>query len=278
MDDVEVKKANIIHHDIEAEIFECAHPEGSSIYERSKVSKSIAFIAENSPIRDLSVDVGCGTGFITSWELTLYKGVVAADISRSMLEVVRKRLGSFNSLNLIVCDAEYLPLKSETADLVSVSSVLHHLPKPFNTIIGISRILKGDGFLYVTREPSIQRLRHFFEYFDDLVVRKTAKVIRRLFAMEYEPNREPRAIVEGLDYGTVDVHYGTGFHIAQIAKFLSSKYFDVISAYSYYWIYPEYSEGLLQQLLARSNFIIEKFPLSKKLGRYVSIIARKREL
>lgn len=274
VDDIEVKKANILHHDVEAEIFERAHPEGSSIYERSKVSKSIAFVAENSSMRDLCVDVGCGTGFVTSFELPLYKIVVATDISRRMLEVARKRLSHFGSLNLMVCDAEFLPLKSETADLVSVSSVLHHLPKPFNSMTEISRILKRGGFLYITREPNFQRLRRFFDFFDQAILQKVTKFIRRLPVFESEIS-EPNIAVEGLDYAKADVHYSVGFHVGQLAEFFRSKYFGIIFAYSYHWIYPDSDRGLLQQLLTKSNFIIERMPFSKKFGRYVSITAKK---
>lgn len=275
VDDIEVKRANILHHDVEAEIFERVHPEGSSIYERSRVSKSMAFIAGNLSVRDLCVDVGCGTGFVTSFELPLYKTVVATDISRRMLEVVRKRHGHYASLNLLVCDAECLPLKSEIADLVSVSSVLHHLPKPFNSIAEISCILKEEGFLYITREPNFQRLRRFFDFFDQVVVQKLVKFLRRLSVFRSEFYCESSVIVDGLDYAKVDVHYSTGFHVVQLAEFLRSKSFKTISAYSYHWIYPDSGRGLLQQLLTKSNFVIEKIPLSKKFGRYVTTIARK---
>ena len=273
-DVVEIKKANILHHDVEAEIFERVHPEGSSLYERSQVLKNISSISGNSRANELCVDVGCGTGFITGFELPLYKTVVATDISRRMLEVARKRLGHFSSLNLLVCDAESLPLKSEIADLVSVSSVLHHLPKPFNSMTEISRVLKQDGFLYVTREPNFQRLRRFFDFFDQVIVRRFAKLIQRLSVFGSELY-EPDIIVEGLDYSKVDVHYPTGLHVAQLAEFLRSKSFEVISAYTYHWIYPDSGKGLLQQLLTKSNFVIEKVPLSKKFGRYLSLVARK---
>jgi len=281
VDDVDVKKANIRHHDAEAGIFECVHPEGSSVYERSKVSKSLAFIAENSDARDLCVDVGCGTGFVTGFELPLYAVVVAVDISRRMLEVARKRLGRFKSLNLIVCDAEYMPFKGEIADLVSVSSVLHHLPKPFSSITDITRVLKEGGFLYVTREPNFQRLRRFSDFFDGVVVRKLAKFLRDASARWMGRFRSElykgSGVVEGLDYAKADVHYATGFLVGQLAEFLRSKSFEPISAYSYHWIYPEFDGGLLTQLLTKSNFLIEKIPFSTELGRYVSLIARKSE-
>jgi SAM-dependent methyltransferase len=115
VDDIDVKKTNVIYHDVEAGIFEQVHPEGSSIYERSKVARAMALIAGDSNIRDLCVDVGCGTGFVTSFELPIYETVVATDISRRMLQVVRKRFAHFSSLDLIVCDAEYLPRARSTA-------------------------------------------------------------------------------------------------------------------------------------------------------------------
>jgi len=274
IDDVEVKKANIRHHDVEAGFFEHAHPEGSSVYERSKVLKSIAFIAKNSVTRDLCVDVGCGTGFVTSFEVPLYRTVIAIDISSRMIEVARKRLSDFDSLNLMVCDAELLPFKNEVADFVSVSSVLHHLLRPFNSMMEICRILKQDGFLYVTREPNSQRLRRFFNFFDQIIIREFAKVMRRPQVFESEVS-ELNVKVEGLDYSKVDVNYPTGFHVGQLVEFLCSKHFEVISAYSYHWIYPDSNRGLLQKLLTKSNFLVEKMPFSNKLGRYVSVIARK---
>jgi len=79
-----------------------------------------------------------------------------------------------------------------------------------------------------------------------------------------------------LDYATVEVHYATGFHVAQLSEALGSLGFEVVSAHSYHWIYPDSNRGWLQTLLTRSNFLVEKFPLSKRLGRYVSIIAKKR--
>lgn len=275
MDDFEVKRANIRHHDVEAEFFEKIHPEGSSLYERAKVLESLAFIARNSASFNVCIDVGCGTGFVTGFELPLYKMVVAVDISRRMLEVVRKRFGDFDSLNLIVCDAEFLPFKDEVADFISISSVLHHLPKPLNLLTDIARVLKGDGLLYITREPNFQRLRRFSDFFDQVIVKKFVKFIQRLPVFRSEPKPMPNIVVEGLDYATVDIHYPTGLHVAQLAEFLRSKSFEIIRAYSYHWIYPNSSRELLQQLLTKSNFVIERIPLSNKLGRYVSVIAKK---
>jgi SAM-dependent methyltransferase len=273
VDDIEVKRVNILHHNIEAEFFEQVHPEGSSIYERSKVLESMLFIFENSTNKALCIDIGCGTGFATSFELPIYKTVVATDISRGMLEVLREKHGNFDSLNLLVCDAEFLPLRSEIADLVSVSSVLHHLPKPFNSLMEISRLLRPDGFLYVIREPNLQRFRRFFDFLDQKMIRRLVELLE--FRSGVDSGQLSPAMLKGLDFNMVDIHFSTGFQLAQVTDFLRSRSFNIISAYSYHWVFPRYNKGMLQELLTRSNFSIEKFPLSKKLGRYLSVVARK---
>jgi ubiquinone/menaquinone biosynthesis C-methylase UbiE len=274
-DDLEVKRANIQHHDAEANFFERAHPEGSSVYERRKVSKSIASIVKNSQTRNICVDVGCGTGFVTGFELPFYNRVIATDISRRMLEVARKRFGHYRSLDLVVCDAEFLPLRSQIADLVSISSVLHHLPRPYDSLRQISRTLKQNGFLYVTREPNFQRFRRFFDFLDYAVIQKWLKSLQRLRALRPE-GTDGNVRDDRLDYSKVDVHYSTGFHSAQLSEFLRSEHFEVVSAYSYHWIFPDSDDGALQLWLSKSNFLVEKIPASSKLGRYVSIIARKK--
>lgn len=231
-------------------------------------------MAHNSSTRDLCVDVGCGTGFVTGFELPLYENVLPVDISKKMLSAVRNRYGHTGRLSLVVCDADFLPLRSGIADLVSVSSVLHHLPKPFNALLEMFRVLKKGGFLYVSREPNARRLRRFFDFLDNAVIRKlvgTAGQLHDAGLEEYDQN----VGVDGLDYAKVDVHYSAGFHVAECSDFLRARSFRVISACSYHWIFPDSNRGWLQQLLTRSNFVIASFPLSKKLGRYVSIIARK---
>ena len=271
--EVEIKKANIRHHDVEAVFFERMHPEGSSIYERAKVLKSIAFIVENSVSRDVCIDIGCGTGFVTGFELPHYKMVIATDISKKMLEVTKRRFKNVKSLNLLVCDVDFLPFKSNVADLISISSVLHHLPKPLSTLSEVSRVLKKGGFIYITREPSFQRFRRFFDFFDYFVVKNFLKLFNLLCSRQ--ENVELNGQISDLNYSKVDVHYSMGFHIMRLTKELSSKGFKILSAYSYHWIYPDSNRDQIRNLLTRSNFLVERLPLSNRFGRYVSIIAKK---
>ena len=273
IDEVEVKRANIRHHDVEAEFFEDAHPEGSSLYERVKVSRDIREIVRRSEVRDVCIDVGCGTGFLTGFELPFYKLVVAADISRNMLRVVKRRFRGEESLNLLVCDADFLPFRDGVADLISVSSVLHHLPRPFRTLREFFRVLRRGGFIFINREPSYQRFRRFLDFFEYLLVRYGFRFLP--FLRSRLKDSDSSVHVEGLDYSKVDVHYPMGFHFAQLSEALSSEGFEVLSAYSYHWIYPYSRIVWLRRLLTESNFLFERIPLSDRFGRYVSVVARK---
>jgi SAM-dependent methyltransferase len=273
-EDIEPKRANVVHHDVEAEISELCHPEVSSFYEKCKLIENLAYIAERSRSRNLCVDIGCGTGFVTSLELSTYKTVVALDISRRMLDVARRRLGQYPSLNLVVCDAEFLPLTPEIADLASISSVLHHLPNTSVALTEASEVLKKQGFLYLTREPNFQRFRRFFDYFDQIIAKKIAHILCHLLVAKSKISG-PSVPSKGLNYTVVDIHYPTGFDTAVLTRFLQSRSLEILIVYSYHWIFPESGFGLLQQLQMRSNFIVKKMPLAKKFGRYVTAIARR---
>jgi len=201
--------------------------------------------------------------------LSRYKNVVAMDISKQMLKIIRRKFKNSDSLNLLLCDAEDLPLKSEVANLVSVSSVLHHLPKPLHSIMEMSRILKTKGFLYVTREPNDVRFRRFFNFFDDNLICIGEFILSLPF---FKKRREKRNIIkliikDCLNYPEADIHCPSGFKIEELSCFLSLNHFKIFSAYSYHWIFFDRLSG--------TNFIIAKIPFSKKLGRYICCIAKK---
>jgi ubiquinone/menaquinone biosynthesis C-methylase UbiE len=273
IDDFEMKKANIMYHDVESAFFENAHPELAGFYERVKVSKSILFIVANSSSKDICIDIGCGTGFVTGFEMPFYKMVIATDISSEMLKIVKHRFDNQDSLNLVICDVDFLPFKNSIADLVSVSSVLHHLPKPFTSIGEVSRVLKRGGFVYITREPNFQRFSRFFSFFDQAVVRRLLKILR--LSLKSKEVYSKIVGVNGVSHLKVHSYYPTGFHLMQLLEALLSKGFEILDAYSYHWIFSNSRKGRFQNLLTRSNFLVEKIPLSNRFGRYVSVIARK---
>jgi ubiquinone/menaquinone biosynthesis C-methylase UbiE len=100
------------------------------------------------PIQGMNVlDVGCGTGS----DLKLYHqagcNVHGVDLSPSMLNVARRKLG--DSADLRLCNAMELPFNDEFFDLVTATYTLHemkyeHRPMVIREMI---RVLKRDGHL-----------------------------------------------------------------------------------------------------------------------------------
>jgi len=100
---------------------------------------------------DTVVDVGCGTGFLTSQAAKAVgrKGkVIGIDLSREMLKKANEnmtKIGNRGKLEFKIGDAENIPLEDEIADAVIGNMILHHCPEPKSAIREMVRILKTDG-------------------------------------------------------------------------------------------------------------------------------------
>ncbi|GAB4457082.1 MAG: hypothetical protein OHK0036_20750 [Bacteroidia bacterium] len=96
------------------------------------------------------IDIGCGDGSITNKLNDNYK-VVAIDRSRNALQYVKS--------HRIQASADYLPIKSSSADMVFSSEMLEHLPEDIfnNTIIEFKRISKRYIFLTFPNDENIKK-------------------------------------------------------------------------------------------------------------------------
>ncbi len=94
--------------------------------------------------KGLILDNGCGTGRLS---LLIPKDciVIGSDVSLDMLREAKKRLKY-----LVRAQAEKLPFKDKTFDVVYTDSVLHHLQNPENGAKEIFRVLKDDGIAVVS--------------------------------------------------------------------------------------------------------------------------------
>ena len=84
------------------------------------------------------LDVGCGTGYIQS---RLNKDAVGLDLTHELL----KR----NNGKSVCANAEKLPFKSKTFDLVFSINLIEHVKNHYKLIMECKRVLKKNGILII---------------------------------------------------------------------------------------------------------------------------------
>ena len=87
------------------------------------------------------LDLGCGTGQLSSEIAAAAASVVGVDSSADMVQEARRK---FPDLRFEVCDARSLPFLQEF-DAVFSNAALHWIPQAAQVIEGVSRALKPGG-------------------------------------------------------------------------------------------------------------------------------------
>ncbi|MGH1482781.1 MAG: class I SAM-dependent methyltransferase [Geminicoccales bacterium] len=105
-------------------------------------------------IADLTLlDVACGTGrFLHAIKQNFPRlPVIGLDLSQAYLEKTRKTLASWSWWHAIEASAEYLPMRSESIDLITSVYLLHELPKKIRHLVAceLVRVLKPNGQLVI---------------------------------------------------------------------------------------------------------------------------------
>lgn len=90
------------------------------------------------------LDLGAGTGRLIKY---LKGKIVAADISEEMLKIMKKK---FSKVEIVCADAENLPFKDGSFDLVVAAFLIVHLKNPEKCFSEVYRVLKDGGTFVVT--------------------------------------------------------------------------------------------------------------------------------
>ncbi len=163
-----------------------------------------------------SLEIGAGTGYFT---LNLLRaGVIAdatcSDISPGMLSVLQdnaRRLGL--EVTTTPADAEQLPFRDGSFDLVLGHAVLHHIPDLARAFAEFDRVLAPGGTLLFAGEPS--RYGDRLAAVPKRLAGSLAPLWRRLIGARRAPagDAEPDAALERL----VDVHAFAPVELARLA-------------------------------------------------------------
>ncbi|HEY8160099.1 MAG TPA: malonyl-ACP O-methyltransferase BioC [Methylobacter sp.] len=111
------------------------------------VGKELLDIIAAGSLTGTLLDLGCGTGFLTSGLLGSARPVVALDIALPMLQVTRTKLAGAPHVSYVCADAEQLPLAGQIVDGVYSNLALQWCVNLEAVFTDIKRVLKPGGRL-----------------------------------------------------------------------------------------------------------------------------------
>lgn len=282
-----IRKINEIYHDKEAEFYDKFH-QGIMEQERSHWEKQKKYFRQEQPVTVL--DIGTGTGLVpclvAKW-LSEEDVIICNDISYKMLEKAREKLDYLKVkpvIKLLKTPADETGLASGSIDIITLNSVLHHLPDAENFFKEASRILKKDGLVIIFHEPNRRYFKSKFLIFLNKMFNKSYSIFRKegigshQYEEFYEAVREEmgkrglleRELSNKEIMQIVDFHSPTaggardkskGFDVDNILQNLEGKY-DLELFFTYGHLgkrsYPQtffvnLIEFILQQLMPKSG-------------------------
>jgi ubiquinone/menaquinone biosynthesis C-methylase UbiE len=113
------------------------------------------------------LEVGCGAGITSRYIAKKYNvEVTAIDINKKMIEKAKERSKEISNLKYMVADAQKLPFKSNSFDIVFCQSVIAFVPKKQKAINEFKRVLKKGAYMALNeatwkRDPPKKLLDYF---------------------------------------------------------------------------------------------------------------------
>ena len=153
----QIHQANVEVHRFEAKYYEALHPEVYNRKEQKRITQNLETITgQISHNKKNALDVGAGTGNLTSKLLELGYKVVATDISPEMCQILRRKFSAYlpNQLTVVNSPVEDLTFIEGKFDLIAGYSVLHHLPDYLDALRTLAYYLKKGGVIYIDHEAS----------------------------------------------------------------------------------------------------------------------------
>ncbi len=123
-------------------------------------------------------DLGCGTGQVSAAIAPFVRHVIAVDASAAMLQAAKRRLHSFDNVELRRGELEALPIDEGRVDAATLMLVLHHVPEPLNALKETARVLKPGGKAIVVdmlphdREHYRQQMGHVWLGFGEAQIER----------------------------------------------------------------------------------------------------------
>lgn len=155
LDNESVKAINELYHNIEADTYLERHPEiySEEAIKWEEIGKKYFKRSERLTV----LDIGTGIGFVPSIIGKYLKNddvLICTDISQKMLDKAKERLLIYHDLNIkyIKADALEVSRLGIEADIITMNSVLHHLPDYENVLKDLEKLIKRGGLFIIMHE------------------------------------------------------------------------------------------------------------------------------
>lgn len=109
----------------------------------------------------LVLDVGCGTGLFFGHVVSHAETIIGLDISRRILLQAKERAKKHSNVQVILADADKLPFKEASFDIIFAFTLLQNMPSPDDTLKEIRRAAKHGGSAVITGLKKTFTLRTF---------------------------------------------------------------------------------------------------------------------
>lgn len=156
-----IRDVNTRYHDVAAAGYDQKWGIDFGDIGQSQVLGKVAkLLGPGTPRRfESALEIGAGTGYfsLNMMRAGMIEDLTCTDISSGMLDALHsnaRRLG-LESVNSLQADAESLPFRDESFDLVLGHAVLHHLPDLDRAFSEFFRILRPGGTILFAGEPSV---------------------------------------------------------------------------------------------------------------------------
>jgi glycosyltransferase involved in cell wall biosynthesis/2-polyprenyl-3-methyl-5-hydroxy-6-metoxy-1,4-benzoquinol methylase len=148
-----------------------------------------ALKSSNKHLSGLTLDIGCGKGYVVNLLNELGYQAVGLDIERGFVKKMLQR-----GLNGIVADATELPLESSTFDQVLCFEIIEHMRRPEDILKEVHRVLRDTGFLILTAPIAnplnfmIDLIRGEKTHLSEMSLSALLQVLRKHFhSLHYKP-------------------------------------------------------------------------------------------